>query len=119
MKLQQSLDVAILELAYAKCQHEVASVLADERARQLRMRVVLLEDTSDGLHAQLAQDDDRIDETERYTQDLRAQLDLVEGNTERLGADLRMKSREVDTLKVMLSADTVVRGALNFLSGGA
>ena len=91
----------MLEMAYAKSQHQIASIFADERARQLRMRVLVLEDSNDNLHAQLAQDNNHIDETNRYTQDLRAQLDLAEGNMERLVADLRMELREVEALKVL------------------
>lgn len=64
------------------------------------MRFLLLEDENDDLHAQLAQDDDRIDGVERHNHALEEDLEVCQDNLESAQCDLRMKTREIETLKV-------------------
>ena len=72
----------------------------EEKARRLRINVLLLEDDNNDLHGQLSRDDYRIDELEGSVHDMQNQLDTVEGEAEQLRAELRMKIREVENLKV-------------------
>lgn len=71
-----------------------------EKVRQLRVQLLLLEDDNDDLHAQLAQDDDRIDDSKRHNEKLQEALEACESKLESTQGDLRIKSREIETLKV-------------------
>ena len=84
-----------------------------EKARQLRVQLLLLEDDNDDLHAQLAQDDDRIDDLERRCQELQEALEACESKLESAQGDLRIKSREIETLKVR--GDVVKLGNITVL----
>lgn len=61
---------------------------------------MLLEDDNDELEAQLAQDDDRIYDLEQHNQELQEDLDACERKLESAQGDLRIRSREIETLKV-------------------
>ena len=98
--MQQVLQTHSFELAYEKCLRRSEILYEEEKARQLRVNILLLEDDNDDLHTQLSQDDYRIDELEGSVQDMQNHLDTVEGEAERLRAELRMKTREVENLKV-------------------
>lgn len=71
-----------------------------EKVRQLRVQLLLLEDDNDDLHAQLAQDDDRIDDLQTHNEELQEALEACESKLESTQGDLRIKSREIETLKV-------------------
>ena len=64
------------------------------------MQILLLEDEKCHLHEQLAQDDDRIDDLEKSNCQLQDSLNAVRGSLDTACSDLRLKLREVDTLKV-------------------
>ncbi len=72
----------------------------EERARQLRVRILLLEDENDGLHDQLTQDDDRIEELERSVEEGREQLGEVETRLRCAQGELRVTTRQLDVAKV-------------------
>lgn len=72
----------------------------EERARQLRVQIFQLEDDNNGLHEQLASGDARLDEFQNITEELQSQLDGARNNLESTNSDLRLKSREIETLKV-------------------
>jgi molecular chaperone GrpE (heat shock protein) len=71
-----------------------------EKARQLRLNVLLLEEDNTDLHEQLAQHYYRVDELEKSTQELQNQLEMTEAESERLKGELRLKSREIHSLQV-------------------
>ena len=98
--MHQSLESRRLELCYGKECRELEAICELEKARQLRVQLLLLEDDNDDLHAQLAQDDDRIDNLERRSQELQEALKACESKLESAQGDLRIKSREIETLKV-------------------
>ena len=89
-----------LELAYEKNLRETDLICDRERARQLRVCILLLEDENLDLHAQLAQNHDRIDDLGRYSDQILAELDVVERRFDFVQSDLRLKSRQVETLNV-------------------
>ena len=98
--MHQTLESRRLELCYGKECRELEAICELERVRQLRVQLLLLEDDNDDLHAQLAQDDDRIDDLERRSRELQEALEACESKLESAQGDLRIKSREIETLKV-------------------
>lgn len=98
--MQQILDTRSLELAYEKSQRQTDIIYETESARQLRVRIFLLEDENDDLHEQLALGDERIDVLEKSVQDVQDQHEIAGESLQRVQSDLRVKTREVETLKV-------------------
>ena len=99
--MQQTPDHCALELAYEKSLRQTDVVYDEEKMRQLRLHILLLEDDNDHLHEQLTQGDDRIDELDRLASELQDSRDAVRGSLETAQSDLRLKSREIETLKVI------------------
>ena len=64
------------------------------------MRILILEDENDDLHAQLLQDDYRIDELESEGDQLRDSQGVLEVEVDRLRLDLRNKAREICVMRV-------------------
>lgn len=100
--MQQVLGVLSLELAYEKSLRQTDIVFGIESARQSRVRIFLLEDETDDLHEQLALGDDRIHVLEKSVQNVQDQLEIASGNLLRTQSDFRVRTREVETLKVTL-----------------
>lgn len=98
--MHQTLESRLLELAYAKQCRELEAICEVEKVRQLRVQLLLVEDDNDDLHAQLAQDDDRIEELQRNNEELQEALEACENKLESAQSDLRIKCRETETLKV-------------------
>ena len=117
MQMQLSLETSALQNAYDKAFHQVEVVHESENARKLRLQILLLEDENDDLHHQLMQADGFIDDLEHYTIDLQEDLEAVMGRCDLAQGDLRIRNREIETLKVN---DTILRHrrGLIFLIGG-
>jgi len=98
--MQQSLDTRALETSYEKSCRQVDGVYETEKARRLRLQNLLLGDDCDHLYEQLAHCDDRMDELERHTQALQEDLDASSANLENAKGEVRIKSREIEILKV-------------------
>lgn len=103
-QLQQNLESRTLELAYERTCRQVEAVCDAERLRQLRVSVLLLEQDKHDLHTQLSQDDDRIHILERLSEQLQENVEVCGGKLESAQGDLRIKSREVETLKAELNS---------------
>ena len=73
---------------------------AAEMARLLKVQTLLLEDENDDLHEQLAQNDERIDLVEKRGHHIQMDLESCQGHLESAQCDLRIKVREIETLKV-------------------
>ncbi|KAI9707530.1 MAG: hypothetical protein M1836_000491 [Candelina mexicana] len=101
-QLQQSLKSKAFELAYEQSVQRVDISYEQEKARQLRVRILLLEDENDDLHDQLTQDDDRIDELERSVKEGRESLGEIENRLQCVQGELRAKSRELEVAKAEL-----------------
>lgn len=108
-QLQQTLKSRALELAYERTSREVEALYDTEGLRQLRVHTLLLEDDKNDLHTQSAQDDDRIDGLERSNEQLQVDLEVCGCKLDSARGDLRIKSREIKTLKVCAntSRDTI------------
>lgn len=109
--MQQVLGVLSLELAYEKLLRQTDIVFEIESARQSRVRIFLLEDETDDLHDQLALGDDRIDVLEKSVQNVQDQLEIASGNLLRAQSDLRVRTREVETMKVTLRRNALDKKA--------
>ena len=96
-----SLETSTLEMAYDKACRQVEMVCESENARQLRLQTLLLEDENDELHTQLAQADRSIDELENYITGLQEDVDATMGKLDSVQGDLRIRNREIETLKVI------------------
>ncbi|KAL8794713.1 MAG: hypothetical protein Q9195_002788 [Heterodermia aff. obscurata] len=92
------------ELAYEKSLRQSEALFAEESARRLRAQILLLEDDNDNLHEQLIKDEERIDELTGVGEDLNSQLIRARNSLDSSHSDLRLKSREIETLKVELGS---------------
>ena len=103
------LDTQSLELAYEKCLHQSDEIYKLEHARNLRVQIAILENDNDDLHAQIADDGHRLDAFASHGEIVQSQLDLVEASLESAQGELRIKCREIETLKVsvMVSTDMI------------
>ena len=106
-QLQLTLESRAFELAYERTCHQLEAICDAEKLRQLRVRTLLLEEDKDDLHSQMSQYDDCIDELERFNERLQKDLDVYCGKLESAQGDLRIKSREIETLKVFANTITI------------
>jgi predicted nucleic acid-binding Zn-ribbon protein len=89
-----------LELIYVQCARKNDLLFQEEDARQLRLRILLLEDENDDLHDQLAQEDDRIDLLEKEKEELQERVTEALRDLKLAQTEVRAKGRELDTIKV-------------------
>lgn len=104
--LELAFESRALELAYERTCHQVETAYDTERRRQLRVRTILLEEDNNNLYSQLTQNNDRIIGLERCNEQLQEDLEVYGGKLETALGDLRIKSREVETLKVSANMST-------------
>lgn len=110
-QLQLALESRAFELAYERTCRQVEAVCDTERLRQLRVYTLLLEQDNDELHAQFIHDEDRMDELGRFNKQLQEDLEVGGGKLESAQGDLRIRSREIETLKVStFTKITVISG---------
>ncbi|TVY45099.1 hypothetical protein LOCC1_G002920 [Lachnellula occidentalis] len=93
-----------LEVAYQEALRNTDSIVKDEAARRLRLRILMLENENDDLHEQLALGDDRIDILEQEGDELREQLERAHDETQRHEADARVQTRELNNLRAELTS---------------
>ena len=102
LQLRRALESSSLELAYEKASRSTEALFHQENERQLRLENLIAEDENDGLHQELAQNDDRISKMENNTEHLKAQLVDIGHSLQLVQGDLRSKAREAENLKVPL-----------------
>ena len=105
-QLQQALESRSFELIYEKRCRQLEVVCDTEQLRRSRLYTLMLEQANHDLHTQLAQEEGRIDDLERINQRLQKDLEIHQTEIESVHADLRVKSREIETLKVKEQANT-------------
>ncbi|KAI9681115.1 MAG: hypothetical protein M1817_002397 [Caeruleum heppii] len=98
-QLEQQAHITSLEFTYEKTIQGAQSIFEEERARRLRLQILLLEDENDDLHDQLAQEESALDAVQMALQDADGRAERAEGGVERVHALLRMRDREIATLK--------------------
>ncbi|KAI9805303.1 MAG: hypothetical protein M1833_005756 [Piccolia ochrophora] len=97
--LQHFLKTQYSEFAYDKSYHKADLIVADEDSRRLRLQVIHMEDENDELHDQLADEDERVTDLEYEAARLREQKEDAMSDLQRAYAELRVKTREVDSTK--------------------
>lgn len=98
--MQQTLENLVLEMTYEKACRREEAIYDGEIARQLRVQLLLLEDENEDLHAQLKHNVELMVELEQSEQELQEDLETWAGNLESAQGDLRIRNREIETLKV-------------------
>lgn len=87
-------------MAYRDVCRETDTIIKDEAARRLRLRIILLENENDELHEQLALGDERVDVAEQEIEDLCEKLRVAEDDLYQKESEMRSQFREVGNLKV-------------------
>lgn len=88
------------EHSYDKCLQSLELLHDKEQARQLRVRIILLEDEKQELHGQLSQDEDHIDSMESWGETLQYQLTSLKRELEEKRQELRAKTKDIARFKV-------------------
>ena len=89
-----------MEAIYDKAHHDSDSICSQELNRKLRIRIRLLESEIHDLHKQLTEDDDHILNLDSAREAAQQELSVVCEILEAVNTDVRLKSREIETLKV-------------------
>lgn len=113
LQVQPVPDHHSLELAYEKSLRQTDVVYDEEKTRQLHLQILLLDDENDNLHDQLVLNGDRVDELERRCNGLKDSLDGAQNSLETAQSEMRLKSREIETLKVTTIEQFVVAQIAN------
>ena len=71
-----------------------------EQARHLRIRILSLEDEKDALQSHIALDEAHMDLLERRNHRVEGALEVSSASLKCARSDLRMKYKEIETLKV-------------------
>src|SRR4051812_33372446 len=100
-QLQQALRTATLELNLERSTRAVETVKKDEDIRKLRLQLVLLEDENEELNTQLIQEEEHTDTLQQDLDDALARSTRLEDEISNLTNELRIKTREVETMKVI------------------
>ena len=87
---------------YEKALWQTEALCDAERARLLRVRILKFEDDNNDLLEQLTHGDDHIEALQHASQDLQYHLNAARSELEDAHHNLRLKSRETETLKVGL-----------------
>jgi chromosome segregation ATPase len=98
--LQHLTQTHYLELAYEQSLREADTIIHEEEARRLQLRILLLEDNNDELNEQLTLEDDKMEELERECVELRMRLEQAEIDVRKGENDLRIQTREISNLRV-------------------
>lgn len=87
-------------MAYQDVLRDSETIVKDEAARRLRLRIILLENENDELHEQLAVGDERVDVAEQEIEGLYTKLRQAEDDLSQKEVEMRAQAREVGNLKV-------------------
>ncbi|KAL8819118.1 MAG: hypothetical protein Q9223_002389 [Gallowayella weberi] len=93
-----------LELAYEKCLREHYAVEDREKLRRLRVQLIILEKQNDDLRTHIMDDDECIRRIQQVSGALKTALNKTEAKLESEQGEIRIKSREIETLKAELSS---------------
>ncbi|KAI4191410.1 MAG: hypothetical protein LQ348_003521, partial [Seirophora lacunosa] len=102
--LRQALNTCALDLAYEKCLHQSKLVQENEKKRKLRVQLLLFEGENNDLHAQIAEDNEFTRRIEYNHNALRARSTQTQASLDNVQGELRIRVREIETLKAELSS---------------
>ena len=89
-----------MEVAYQKSCRETESIFAAEEIRRKKLQHLLLEDERDQLYEELVGCSDQVKHLKVQTHELQTAIETTSSNLESSQAELRIKLRETETLKV-------------------
>ena len=101
--LQLALESHTFELAYERTCRQVEVVCDAERSRKLRIRELMLEEDKDDLHTRLIQANNRLEGLQRLNGRLQEDLMVCADDLESAQGQLRIKTRDVETMKVLVN----------------
>ena len=96
------MEIRDLESAYEQCLHEIEANHHKETMRTLRVQLLLHDNENSNLYDQLAVGNDRINKMVNDMEALGRKLEDAEGKLKAGREELRIKAREIETLKVFL-----------------
>ena len=91
-----------MELRYERAANSIELLAKDEQLRKMRIRNLLLGDELDALNEKLFEEFERGDGAELEAQSWQADAEDASEKLERTTNELRLKTRDLDTLKVNL-----------------
>ena len=106
-QLQQALQTATFELNYERSSRIVESVCKEEENRRLRLQLALVEDENEELHSQLELEQDRGDGLQHELDDAFARADELDAEVVTSANELRLKVRELESMRVRKSSSPV------------
>src|SRR3984885_15988798 len=92
----QSLKTIQLEQAYQRALRQSERIYEEERARALRVQLLLLEDENDALQDQLAESEAQIEKLEEGHDEVQESLTQTEADLQRTQIDLKSRLRDID-----------------------
>jgi chromosome segregation ATPase len=97
---KQALETAHLSAEHERSGNEIQAIAKDEELRKLRVQILLLEDEVDHLSSQLTGEEEHVDGLQHDLDAANDQLMEMESNSQQLVNDLRIKTRDLDILRV-------------------
>jgi chromosome segregation ATPase len=104
-QFKQSLQTAQCTLDYERSSRIVEVVERDEDIRNLKCRILLLEDENESLDDQLAAEEEKADALQQRLDTAEATADDLDAEVQRITSELRVTSRELEnaTVRTVLS----------------
>ena len=102
--IAQSIKTAELEQAYHQSLRAIERIYEEDRARELRVQILILEDANDDLQTELDKYDGDVEELEDDNADLRDQLADVETELSRVQMDLKAQHRDLEHVRAEVTA---------------
>ena len=99
-QLRQSLQSSVLQQAYDFASNAKAVLLEEERSRQLRVKVLLLEEANETLSERLGQANELKKTVEQDNLATKRLLQNAQSNLQQATSDLKLRSRDIEYLKV-------------------
>ncbi|KAL6714657.1 hypothetical protein ACLMJK_008082 [Lecanora helva] len=103
-ELESTIETRSLELAYENACYHVERVYDSEKVRQLKVQISILEDENGGLRSRMAQQDDGMIGLEKRNSELQEDLEVMSASLDSAYGDLRIRTREIETLKAELNS---------------
>lgn len=103
-ELAQTLKTSQLEHAYERCLREADHIFEEERARELRVQILLLEDENDELQEKLDESNSEAEKLEDNNDEMRTRLADVEAELQRVQTELKTRMRDIEHYKAEIEA---------------
>ena len=94
------LDTRALEVEYEKKFQQCETILCDETTRRIHLQLLLLKSENNDLQAELVTEDERMEELVGYCKSVESQLKMAVDSLDSAQNDMRVKSREIEIMKV-------------------